>query len=127
MDATATSDDEVQVRSFPNSFGRHQLCAGWEAIESMQLAENAERVAAEAAALLTADRSPSGVMTVILDGTQAALQVHESCGHPIELDRVFGSEAAYAGTSFLTPDRLGAFRYGSDVVTMTADASRGVR
>jgi TldD protein len=63
-------------------------------------------------------------MTVILDGTQAALQVHESCGHPTELDRVLGAEAAYAGTSFLTPDMLGSFRYGSEQVTITADATR---
>jgi TldD protein len=52
-----------------------------------------------------------------------ALQVHESCGHPIELDRVFGSEASYAGTSFLTPDKVGGFRYGSDLVNLTADAT----
>lgn len=124
LDATATSADEVQTRSYPNSFGIHQLCAGWEAIEAMDLDGNAERIASEAAALLTADECPAGVMTVILDGTQAALQVHESCGHPTELDRVLGAEAAYAGTSFLTPDLLGSFRYGSDAVTITADATR---
>jgi TldD protein len=124
LDAIATSDDDVQQRSYPNSFGRHQLCAGWEAIESFDLAGNAERIAGEAAALLTAERCPSGVMTVILDGTQAALQVHESCGHPTELDRVFGTEAAFAGMSFLTPDLLGSFRYGSDQVTITADSTR---
>jgi len=123
LDATATSPDEVQTRSFPNSFGRHQLCAGWEAIEAMDLPGNAERIATEAAALLTAASCPTGVMTVILDGTQAALQVHESCGHPTELDRVLGTEAAYAGTSFLTPDMLGSFRYGSDQVTIVADAT----
>ncbi len=124
LDATATSADEVQTRSYPNSFGRHQLCAGWEAIEAMDLPGNAERIASEAAALLTAEQCPSGVMTVILDATQAALQVHESCGHPTELDRALGAEAAFAGTSFLTPDLLGSFRYGSDQVTMTADATR---
>ena len=124
FDATATGDDEVQTRSFPNSFGRHQLCAGWEAIEAMDLAGNAPRIAEEAAALLTAERCPTGVMTLILDGTQAALQVHESCGHPTELDRALGSEAAYAGTSFLLPEMLGSFRYGSEQVTITADATR---
>ena len=124
LDAIATSDDDVQMRSYPNSFGRHQLCAGWEAIESFDLASNAERIAAEAAALLTAERCPEGVMTVILDGTQAAMQVHESCGHPAELDRVLGTEAAFAGMSFLTPDLLGSFRYGSDQVTITADSTR---
>jgi TldD protein len=124
LDATATSDDEVQTRSFPNSFGRHQVCAGWEAVEAFDLPGNAERIAEEAVALLTADPCPAGTMTVILDATQAALQVHESCGHPTELDRVLGHEAAYAGTSFLTPDLLGAFRYGSEHVTMTADSTR---
>lgn len=124
LDATATSDDDVQTRSYPNSFGRHQLCAGWETIAEFDLAGNGERIAAEAAALLTADPCPAGMMTVILDGTQAALQVHESCGHPTELDRVLGTEAAFAGMSFLTPDLLGHFRYGSEQVTITADSTR---
>jgi TldD protein len=62
-------------------------------------------------------------MTVILDATQLALQVHESCGHPIELDRVMGTEASYAGTSFLTLDTLGSYRYGSDIVNIVADAT----
>jgi TldD protein len=123
LDATATSDDEVQTRSHPNSFGRHQLCAGWEAIEEMALPDHAERIAGEAAALLTADPCPSGRMTLILDASQAALQVHESCGHPTELDRVLGDEAAFAGTSFLMPDMLGSFRYGSEAVTLVADAT----
>ena len=123
MDATATSEDEVQTRSFPNSFGRHQVCAGYEAITAMDLAGSAARIAAEAVALLSAPPCPTGRMTLILDGTQAALQVHESCGHPTELDRVRGDEAAYAGTSFLTPDLLSRFRYGSEHVTITADAT----
>jgi TldD protein len=59
---------------------------------------------------------------MILDGPQLALQVHESCGHPIELDRVFGTEAAFAGTSFLTPEKFRTLRYGSDIVNLTADA-----
>ena len=124
LDATATSDDDVQTRSFPNSFGRHQICAGWEAIEAFDLPGNAGRIAEEAVALLSAAECPAGTMTVILDATQAALQVHESCGHPTELDRVLGHEAAYAGTSFLMPGMLGTFRYGSDQVTMTADSTR---
>jgi TldD protein len=124
LDATATSDDEVQTRSFPNSFGRHQICGGWEAVEGFDLPGNAGRIAEEAVALLTAAQCPAGRMTVILDATQAALQVHESCGHPTELDRVLGHEAAYAGMSFLTPDLLGTFRYGSEHVTMTADSTR---
>ncbi len=62
-------------------------------------------------------------MDLILAGGQLALQLHESCGHPIELDRVLGTEASYAGTSFLTPDKLGGFRYGSEIVNITADAT----
>ena len=124
MDATAASPDELQIRSFPNSFGRHQQCIGYEFIEAMGLEDNGERIASEAVALLSAPRCPAGTMTVILDGTQAALQVHESCGHPTEMDRVLGSEAAYAGTSFLIPDMLKQFRYGSEQVTITADATR---
>jgi TldD protein len=114
---------EVQKRSYPNSFARDQRQEGWEAILAMDLAGNARRVGEEAVALLSADPCPSGLMTLILGGTQLALQVHESCGHPIELDRVFGTEASYAGTSFLTPDKYGSFRYGSDTVNLTADAT----
>jgi TldD protein len=114
---------EVQKRSYPNSFGRDQRSEGWESILAMDLPGNALRVGEEAVALLAADPCPSGVTTIILGPTQLALQVHESCGHPIELDRVFGTEASYAGTSFLTPEKYGTFRYGSDAVNLTADAT----
>jgi TldD protein len=114
---------EVQKRSHPNSFARDQRQEGWEAILAMDLVGSAPRIGEEAVALLKADPCPSGVTTLILGGTQLALQVHESCGHPIELDRVFGTEASYAGTSFLTPEKYGGFRYGSDLVNMTADAT----
>jgi TldD protein len=114
---------EVQKRSYPNAFGRDQRTQGWEAIVGMDLPGNAQRVGEEAVALLSADQCPSTTTTLILGATQLALQVHESCGHPIELDRVFGTEASYAGTSFLTPDTYGTFRYGSDIVSLTADAT----
>ncbi|MBI3361957.1 MAG: TldD/PmbA family protein [Chloroflexi bacterium] len=122
---TAIEGDEVQRRSYPNSAGRQQGTAGWEYILDMDLAGNGERVASEAVALLSAPPCPADtVTTVILGGAQAALQIHESCGHPIELDRVFGSEAAYAGTSFLTTEKLNTFRYGSEVVNVTAESLR---
>jgi TldD protein len=121
--ALAVEDGEVQQRSYPNSFGRDQRTAGWEYIQQADFPSNAERIASEAVALLTADPCPSTVTTLVLGATQLALQIHESCGHPTELDRVFGTEAAYAGTSFLTPDKLGALRYGSPVVNLTADAT----
>jgi TldD protein len=120
--ALAVGDGEVQQRSYPNSFGRDQRTVGWEYIQQVDFPGHAERVASEAVALLTADPCPSTVTTLILGPTQLALQVHESCGHPTELDRVFGTEAAFAGTSFLTPDKLGTLRYGSSVVNLTADA-----
>jgi TldD protein len=60
-------------------------------------------------------------MTVVVDADQVALQVHESVGHPTELDRVYGTEASYAGTSFLKPGDLGSLRYGSELMNITAD------
>ena len=123
IEATAVDEGEVQNRSYPNSVGRHQGTEGWEFVERWDLPGNAGRIAEEAAALLRARPCPPGVTTVILDGSQVALQIHESCGHAIELDRVLGTEAAFAGTSFLTPEKLSGFRYGSAVVNLTADAT----
>ncbi|MBI3972650.1 MAG: TldD/PmbA family protein [Chloroflexi bacterium] len=121
--ATATGSGEVQRRSYPSGGGRNQVCAGYEVLIAQDFPSNAYRIAEEAAELLTAKQCPFGVTTIILEGSQLALQVHESCGHPIELDRVYGSEAAFAGTSFLTTDKLGLFQYGSEVVNITADAT----
>jgi TldD protein len=123
--ATAISEDEVQRRSYPNGNERQQGTAGWEFILALDLPGHAERIASEAAQLLTAAECPRNlVTTVILGGSQLALQIHESTGHPTELDRVFGTEADYAGGSFLTLNKLGRFRYGSEVVNLTADSLR---
>ena len=125
VQATAVGNGEVQRRSYPQSMGRQQGCSGWEYVRDFDLSGNAERVASEAVALLTADRCPSDITTtLIIGGSQVGLQIHESCGHAIELDRVLGSEAAYAGTSFLTTDKLRDFRYGSEQVNITADSIR---
>ena len=121
--ATARGEGEVQRRSYPSGGGRNQTCAGWESVLSWDFAGNAYRVGEEAVELLSAKQCPPGVTTLIIEGSQLALQVHESCGHPIELDRVFGTEAAFAGTSFLTPDKLGEFTYGSELVNINADAT----
>jgi len=123
IEATAVAEGEVQKRSHPASFRGDFAAAGYEFVEAMDLAGNAERIAKEAAQLLKAPQCPSDVRTLILEGSMLALQIHESCGHPIELDRVFGTEASYAGTSFLTPDKLDDFRYGSDIVNIVADAT----
>src|SRR5437763_569309 len=95
--------------------------AGWEYVESLAFEREAPRVAEQAAALLRADPCPSQVTTVVIDAEQMELQVHESVGHPTELDRVYRTEAAYAGTSFLKPEDLGPLRYGSGLMNITAD------
>lgn len=123
LEATAIADGEMQRRSFPNSFRGHIRAAGYEHIHSLRLLEEAERVASEAVELTSARECPSEVTTLVLDGSQMVLQVHESVGHPIELDRVLGMEEAYAGTSFLRPEDRGSLRYASDKVTISADAT----
>jgi TldD protein len=120
--ATAFSGNEIQKRSYPNSFGGQHMLSGYELIESLDLVGNAPRVAEEAVALLSATQSPSGVHTLILDSSQLGLQIHESIGHPIELDRVLGMEANFAGMSFLTLEKLGKLQYGSEIVNVVADA-----
>jgi TldD protein len=123
IEAHAIDGDEHQRRSYPDSGGGWQA-AGYEYVRGLRLAERAEPLADEAVALLSAPQCPSGRTTIVLDPSQLYLQVHESCGHPTELDRVFGTEASYAGTSFLTTDKLGdGFRYGSDLITIVADAT----
>src|SRR5204862_6449580 len=113
----------VQNRSYPNSF-RHQATRGYELVTGFDLPGNAQRVGEEAVALLTARQCPQDIVTtVILDSSQLALQIHESCGHPIELDRVYGTELDFAGGSFLTLDKLGILRYGSELVNIVADAT----
>lgn len=126
IDASAVDAEssEIQTRSYPNSFGRQAGTAGYEFIEAMELPKHGARIGEEAVQLLKAPQCPSGLMTVILDGPQVALQIHESCGHPIELDRVLGMEAGFVGKSFLTTDKLnGQYRYGSPLVNLTADAT----
>jgi TldD protein len=123
VEANAIEGDEHQRRSYPDAGGGFRA-AGYEFVRELDLANHAEAYAEEAVALLTAPQLPSGRRTIILDPSQLYLQVHESCGHPTELDRVFGTEASYAGTSFLTTDKLEAgFRYGSDLITIVADAT----
>ena len=123
IEALAVSDSEVQRRSYPQSAGGQHVTGGFEAIRRLGLADHAQSIAEEAVALLDAPQCPSGEMTLIIGSSQLALQVHESCGHPIELDRVLGMEASFAGTSFQTLDKLDQLQYGSDLVHIEADAT----
>lgn len=119
----AVADGEFHQRSYPNSFGRQSKGMGWELITALDMEGNAERVREEAIQLLTAPACPSGTKDLILTGDQMVLQIHESVGHASELDRVLGYEANYAGTSFATTEKLGNFRYGSDIVNLVADTT----
>ena len=123
MQVVAVRDGVVQIRSYPSLHVGSSAQAGWEYVESLGLESEAPRVAEQAAALLRADECPSQVTTVVIDAEQMQLQVHESVGHPTELDRIYGTEAAYAGTSFLHPGDVGSLRYGSEHMNITANST----
>jgi TldD protein len=123
LGAWATDGTELQVRSYPISHGGLFAAAGWEHVLALDLAAHAPRVAAEAVELLSAPPCPEGVTTVVLDGEQLALQIHESIGHALELDRMLLYEASYAGTSWVRPQDAGSLRYGSEHLNITADAT----
>ena len=120
--ALSYKDGEIQKRSYPNSFGGQYQLKGYELVEELDLLRHAPRIAEEAVALHSAAQCPEGEFDLILDSSQIGLQIHESIGHPIELDRVLGSEANYAGMSFLTLDQLDRLRYGSEIVNVVCDA-----
>jgi TldD protein len=123
IEAVAIAGDEFQRRSHPNSFGGDFQAAGWEFVEALDLPARAATCRDEAIALLDAPKAPAGRFDLIVGSSQLALQVHESCGHPTELDRAMGLEISLAGGSFLQPGMLGSFRYGSDLVNIVADAT----
>ena len=120
--AVAVDGDQSQVRSYPASHGGHVRQAGYEHFLTLDLAGEAPRVSEEAVALLRAPACPAGRRTLVLAGEQLGLQVHESIGHAVELDRVLGREASYAGTSFVPAGAIGSLRVGSPLVNVTADA-----
>ncbi|KPL07960.1 peptidase C69 [bacterium SM23_57] len=119
----AVNKHDMQTRSYPNSFRGQFMSLGYELIRGLPLLQNAERIREEAVALLSAKACPSGKKSLILDGSQLGLQIHESVGHATELDRVLGMEANYAGTSFATPEKLGNFTYGSPIVNLFCDST----
>ena len=114
---------EIQKRSYPNSFGGQFQNKGYELIEELKLLEHARETGEQAVALHSAAQCPEGTFDIVLDSSQLSLQIHESIGHPIELDRVLGMEANFAGTSFLTLEKLGRLKYGSEIVNVVADAT----
>ena len=123
IEAVAIDAGEFQRRTYPNPFGDDFQSEGWEFIERLDMHAKALQIRDEALALLSAPKAPAGRFDLIVGSAQLALQVHESCGHPTELDRAMGLEISLAGGSFLQPSMLGTFRYGSPIVNLVADAT----
>jgi len=123
VSATAVRGSTVQKRSLPTSFGGDFSQAGYEFITGLELPTLAEEAGKTALDLLDAPACPTGSTTLVLGSDQLALQVHESVGHATELDRIFGTEAAFAGTSWVTADAIGKLRYGSETMNIVADAT----
>ena len=123
MNATANGETETQRRSYPGIRGQYGT-RGWELVREIDLAGNAARIAEEARALLTAPACPAhDAIDLIVGSEQMALQIHESVGHAVELDRILGWEAAFAGTSWLDLAQIGSLRFGSELMNVTADAT----
>ena len=120
LHALAVGERDVQDRIYPGTGGLYQT-GGYEIIQKADLLANARRIGEEAVALLTADQCPSETTDIVLSGDQVSLQIHESIGHALELDRVLGWEANFSGTSFATLDKFGSFRYGSPCVNVVID------
>ena len=116
---TANQGVETQTRSL-----LHAQQGGFEQIGRAGLVGCGARLAEEALQLLLAPNCPSGKMDLLLMPDQMMLQIHESIGHPLELDRILGDERNYAGTSFVRPEMFGAYRYGSELLNVTYDPTR---
>ena len=124
MSVTAHADGVTQTRTL---HGHRGICqqGGDEILARFALDGAMRRIADEALELLAAPNCPSGTMDVLLMPDQMILQIHESIGHPLELDRILGDERNFAGTSFVTPDMFGSYRYGSELLNVTFDPTRG--
>ena len=121
---TAHANGDTVVRTLNGYRGICQQ-GGEEILARFGFAGGTRRVADEALELLAAPNCPSGTMDVLLAPDQMVLQIHESIGHPLELDRILGDERNFAGTSFVTPDMFGSYRYGSDLLNITFDPTEG--
>ncbi len=119
LQATAVVNNDSESRSYQG--GAKQ--AGFEFIRELQLEKLGEKLAKEAVIKCQAEKSPSGMMDLVLDPDHLALTMHESVGHPTELDRILGWEANMAGRSFITPEDINNLRYGSNLVNFTADGN----
>ncbi|WP_341888026.1 TldD/PmbA family protein [Variovorax sp. YR752] len=124
VQATAHVDGITQTRSSAGQYNGWCQQGGLEVLERARFAGEGKRVAAEAIELAMAPPCPSGTMDVLLMPDQMMLQIHESIGHPLELDRILGDERNFAGTSFVTLDMFGHYAYGSALLNVTYDPTR---
>jgi predicted Zn-dependent protease len=120
--AVANKGSLTQYRTGGGSQSSRQ--GGLEQLALLNFPGEATTLAEQAVALLSADECPHGKMDLVLAPSQMILQIHESIGHPLELDRILGDERNYAGTSFVSQDMFGSYRYGSDLLNVTYDPSR---
>ncbi len=118
---TATAVDFQKGVSRERSYQVAPLAKGWEYVPQMNLGENAARVADEVVEHLAAPPVKPGKKDLVLLPSHLCLTIHETIGHSTELDRALGYEANFAGTTFLTPEKLGKFRLGSDIVNVFGD------
>jgi TldD protein len=118
---TANAVDFQKGTSRSRSYQVAPLARGWEYVPAMNLGENAKRIADEVVEHLAAPPVTAGKKDLVLLPSHLCLTIHESIGHSTELDRALGYEANYAGTSFLTVDKMGKFRVGSDLMNIFGD------
>jgi predicted Zn-dependent protease len=119
LSASASDGAETQTRTLARGGVMRQ--GGWEVLGDVGFWQAPERIGEEALELLAAPDCPTGTMDLLLMPDQMYIQIHESIGHPLELDRILGDERNYAGTSFVTPDMFGTYRYGSELLNVTFD------
>jgi len=124
LQATACVNGVTQTRSSAGQYNGFWQQGGLEVLERARFDSEGPRVAREALELACAAPCPNGEMDVILMPDQMMMQIHESIGHPLELDRILGDERNYAGTSFVTLDMFGSYAYGSDLLNVTYDPTR---
>jgi TldD protein len=121
VSVTAAGTGRIRAtRSYPANEGMYE-CKGYELLDEIDFATNIPIICDQALALIQAPPCPTKTCDVVLDASHAGLVIHESIGHPLELDRVFGSERNFSGASFATVDNLDKLQYGSSIVNVVAD------
>ena len=124
LSATAHANGDTQTRTHAGRYNGFCRQGGLEILDAFGLRGSGRQVAESALELLAAPNCPSGTMDAVLMPDQMMLQIHESIGHPLELDRILGDERNFAGTSFVTLDMFGTYRYGSELLDVTYDPTR---